>query len=379
MYNIKHINIKGFRRLYNLDLPIQPFSVIIGPNTVGKTSFLDAFSLLAASASGRLNIKLSLLGGINNILTRGLSNDIVFTVLLDYMESYSIEYSLQLTPMGTFYSIINESLKKFDPEYMAPLNLIYSSMQNIQFFDPNNKIIVPINWEHDYQETSLSQIPRTYKEHYELKNKLSNISKYHLLDTGPLAPLKLPQQMRPANGPGINGEDLVAYLFYLRETEKDKFELIEDSLKAAFPDLEEISFPPVAAGMLSLTWKDKNFSKPLYIHELSEGVLRFLWLSTLLQSNELPAVTMIDEPDTSLHPELMNILIDLMREASNRTQLIVTTHSDRFIRFLEPHELLVFDLDDDGFTSARRGDSFDLDDWLSHYRLDELWMKGLFN
>jgi predicted ATPase len=182
--------------------------------------------------------------------------------------------------------------------------------------------------------------------------------------------------MRPATSPGINGEDMVPYLYYLRETSKEKFEIITDSLKAAFPDFVEFGFPPVAAGMLAMTWKDENFTKPLYIHELSEGSLRFLWLVSLLQSSALSAVTLIDEPDVSLHPELMRILIDLMREASERTQLIVATHSDRFVRFLDPHELKIFDLDENGCTKVTDAETLDLEKWLSEYRLDDLWSMG---
>ena len=130
----------------------------------------------------------------------------------------------------------------------------------------------------------------------------------------------------------------MSYLYYLREVDRDRFENILDSLRVAFPDLEDLGFPPVAAGMLTMTWKDKKFSKPLYVHEFSEGTLRFLWLTALLRSPNLSTIIMIDEPEVSLHPELLNLLVDLMREAAKRTQLIVATHSDRFIRFLEPEE-----------------------------------------
>jgi len=85
---------------------------------------------------------------------------------------------------------------------------------------------------------------------------------------------------------------------------------------------------------------------------------------------------MIDEPEVSLHPELLSILADLMREASARTQIIVATHSDRLIRFLEPKEVLVMDIDDQGFTSATWADSLDLDSWLAEYSLDEVWRLG---
>ena len=63
------------------------------------------------------------------------------------------------------------------------------------------------------------------------------------------------------------------------------------------------------------------------MNQLSEGTLPFLWLATLLQSPGLPAITLLDEPEVSLHPELLNLLAGLMREASLRTQLIVATHA----------------------------------------------------
>jgi predicted ATPase len=66
----------------------------------------------------------------------------------------------------------------------------------------------------------------------------------------------------------------------------------------------------------------------------------------------LTAVTLIDEPEVSLHPELLQLLVDLIREASARTQLIVATHADRLVRFLEPREIVAFDLNDDGTACA---------------------------
>lgn len=104
--------------------------------------------------------------------------------------------------------------------------------------------------------------------------------------------------------------------------------------------------------------------------------MRFLWLVTLLQSPGLTAVTLIDEPEVSLHPELLSLLADLMREASTRTQLIVATHADRLVRFLEPKEVAVMDLNEDGTAKATWADEFDLDEWLREYTLDEVWRMG---
>jgi predicted ATPase len=176
--------------------------------------------------------------------------------------------------------------------------------------------------------------------------------------------------------PGKDGEDLVSCLYYLRETDRTRFETIEDTLRAAFSDFERLDFPPVAAGTLAMTWKDANFSHPVYTHQLSEGTLRFLWLTTLLQSPGLTAVTLLDEPEVSLHPELLSLLANLMREASERTQLVVATHSDRLVRFLKPEEVAVMDVLEDGISSITWADQLDLDQWLSEYGLDEVWRMG---
>jgi len=182
--------------------------------------------------------------------------------------------------------------------------------------------------------------------------------------------------LRPATLPGKNGEDLVSCLFSLRESERDRFEAIEDSLRAAFPGFQRLDFPLAAAGTLALTWRDAHFSKPLYMHQLSEGMLRFLWLATLLQSPGLTALTLLDEPEVSLHPELLSLLAGLLREASQRTQVIVATHSDRLIRFLKPAEVVVMDSDEQGMATLTWADELNLEEWLNEYTLDELWSNG---
>jgi predicted ATPase len=182
--------------------------------------------------------------------------------------------------------------------------------------------------------------------------------------------------MQPATLPGHAGEDLVSCLFNLRETERDRFEAIEDALRAAFPRFQRLDFPPVAAGTLALTWRERGFSRPFYMHQLSEGTLRFLWLATLLQSPGLTPLTLIDEPEISLHPELLGLLAGLLREASQRTQIMVATHSDRLVRFLNPNEILTMDAGGGGFTEVCWADRKDLGKWLDDYTLDELWANG---
>jgi len=376
MYKLNRFKIGGFRRLLNVDLRLRPFMVLIGANGVGKTSLLDAFSILSASASGHLNSILSQFGGIASLLTRGKSENLSLLVEMSVPGHEPLEYELWLCPKGTGYSICKELLCQKRQGFKDPFKHIDSSHGDIKYYEIEETRLVRPDWEHNPLETSLSQVPKMFRQPEELRRILATTTRYHVLDVGPRAPVKMPQPMKPATLPGADGADLVPYLYSLRETDRDRFEVILDALRAAFPDFEELNFPPVAAGMLAMTWKDKKFTKPMYMNELSEGTLRFLWLTALLHSPNLSTITMIDEPEVSLHPELLSLLADVMREAAQRTQLVVATHSDRFIRFLKPEEVLVMDIDDDGCASATWADSMDLDQWLAEYSLDEVWRMG---
>jgi predicted ATPase len=334
---------------------------------------LDALLLLSSSASGSLSKALSSQGGMASILTREKTDNIVFAIEVDRIQSF-FSYNLHIASQGVGHTISREVLSQ-KVEGDEPVLLIDSCEGDIALIDAETKNLRPIIAMND-KESFLSMVDERNLDIVNFRHILKSVCKYHILDVGPRAPIKLPQQIKPAGQLGANGEDLVSFLFSLREGDRSRYEAIEDTLKVAFPGFESLNFPPVAAGMLAMTWKDRHYSNPFFMNELSEGTLRFLWLVSLLQSPVLPTITMIDEPEVSLHPELLNILADLMREASGRTNLVIATHSDRFISFLKPEEVVVMDSDEDGFATASWADTLDLDEWLKEYSLDEVWRLG---
>ena len=110
---------------------------------------------------------------------------------------------------------------------------------------------------------------------------------------------------------------------------------------------------------------------------LSDGTIRYLCLLAILCHPEPPPLVCIEEPELGLHPDLIGRLANLMREASERCQLIVTTHSDGLVDALTdiPESVIVCDKED-GSTKLRRLDRQDLGHWLEGYRLGELWSSG---
>lgn len=378
------IHIEGFRRLHDIQLKLNPLNVVIGANGSGKTSLLDVFSLLAASAAGELNDSLSIAGGIDSNLTNlnaakdGKSRDMSFKLSMTIPQSTPVDYLIAIASQGVGYEIVEESLTQQRDNKPEPFKHIVAHRNEIRYYDPEAKPrgLVRPNWDYDRKESALSQVPKMFQEPEDFRRRLASSTHYHVLDVSRRAPIRLPQQMRDAKLPGHDGEDLVSCLYTMRETDPDRYESIEATLRAGFPEFERLNFPPVAAGTISMTWKDKSSKNPFYMHQLSEGTLRFLWLTTLLQSPGLTSVTMIDEPEVSLHPELLSLLADLLREAAERTQLIVATHADRLIRFLKPAEVLTIDTNEQGAAEFTWADELDLEKWLEEYTLDEVWRMG---
>jgi predicted ATPase len=365
----RNLEIHGFRRLKEVRLDLRPLTVMIGANGSGKTSVLDVLSLLADSAQGKLTAAIRELSGLSSVLTYDRADSLTLGISMEVPHKEDFLYLLRLRPLGQGYQIEEESLSQ------ERLHIMARSVR-VDYYDLDEREPIHPNWEYMSFETALSQVPKLFREPEDFRRRLASSTFYHALNVDPRSPVRLPQPIQPAMLPGRNGEELVSCLFNLRETERERFEAIEDMLHAAFPAFERLDFPPVAAGTLALAWREKGFSKPLYMHQLSEGTLRFLWLATLLASPGLTALTLLDEPEVSLHPELLNILSDLFREASTRTQLVVATHSDRLIRFLKPEEVVVIDSGEDGMSTLTWADRLDLNEWLKDYSLDELWSNG---
>lgn len=378
--NFSRFKVQGFRRLKDVDLPLGTLNVLVGPNGAGKSTFLDSIKLLAASANGKLLEYLSARRGLNEQISSSADvRELRFELNLNREKSpVPMVYSLGLEPSGIGYRVSDEQLAEHRTPGSPPFLHIASQSGHIRYFNPEAKHLVSPSWEHNHSETSLYQVLKTFPDAETFKKRLASVELFHHLDTGPQASVRLPQAMQPAPLPGTNGEYLLSCLYALREQHPDRFETLEDTLKTGFPGFQRLGFPPVAAGTIAMTWHEKHLRDPIYTHQLSEGTLRFIWLAAILQSRQLPAITLIDEPEISLHPQLLGLLVDLMREASSRTQLIVATHSERLIRHLEPREVIVCGIGTDGFAKLTPAASLDLEGWMQDFSLDELWRMGKF-
>jgi len=128
---------------------------------------------------------------------------------------------------------------------------------------------------------------------------------------------------------------------------------------------------------LRIMIKEEGLSSRTPAERLSDGTLRWLMLLIVLLDPAPPSVICIDEPELGLHPDIIPTLADLLVEASTRTQLIVTTHSDSLIdAFTETPEVVCVCEKIEGSTVIRRLDQERLKIWLEDYSLGKLWASG---
>jgi predicted ATPase len=133
----------------------------------------------------------------------------------------------------------------------------------------------------------------------------------------------------------------------------------------------------ISGGSVLLYLHERGLTQPIPATRLSDGTLHYLSLLTLLCHPSPPPLICIEEPELGLHPDILPTVADLLVEASQRSQIIVTTHSDVLISALTdyPESVLICERDISG-TQLRRLERKQLTEWLDKYMLGELWRMG---
>ena len=128
-----------------------------------------------------------------------------------------------------------------------------------------------------------------------------------------------------------------------------------------------------ALGKAHLKFSESLLSGLLPATSVSDGTLRYLSYLTVLESQPPPSLVALEEPEHSLHPMMIKKLVDVLRDASENCQILVTTHSPEFVDYLKPEEIIVVDKVEGKTKVSYPKDINSLYEWLSDFRLVELW------
>jgi predicted ATPase len=188
----------------------------------------------------------------------------------------------------------------------------------------------------------------------------------------------------PDSGPqerlSVTGDNLPNVIQYLKEQHNDRLQQILSILSQRVPRLEKVEADLMADGRLLLQIKDAPFDRPILAKFASDGTLKMLAYLTLLHDPEPPQLIGIEEPENYLHPRLLSELAEECRNVTDRTQLMVTSHSPFFVNGLRAEELWVLYRDEKGYTQAKRAsDMTGIPDFMrAGAKLGHLWMEGYF-
>ena|ERR1035441_3784669 len=375
-------------------LPLTQLNVLIGPNGSGKSNFLEAISLLQA-APKNLSAPVKEVGGVRDWLWKGTSNALAsLEVLVENPRGkMPLRHMLSFTEHGSRFELVEELIENERPYGNKPTPYFFYRFQNgypvlkesLHEEAGTAKETGSASQEGgaerelkretlNPEQSILSQVkdPERYPVLAYLEASYSKIAIYREWTFGRYTP---PRQEQKADlrtdSLMATCENLALVLNKIRP--KGRKRLLE-ALKALYPEIQDFNVQ-VEAGRVQLFLEEGNYSIPAT--RLSDGTLRYLCLLAILCHPEPPPVVCVEEPELGLHPDVLPELARLLVEASERTQLIVTTHSDILVDAMtERPESVVVCEKHDGQTVMHRLKREDLAAWLDKYRLGQLWTKG---
>ncbi len=372
------------------EIEMQPLNVIIGANSYGKSNLIEAIAILKATPTDLL-APIRQGGGVRDFLWKGDNNNPIGEIeaTLDYLGNIPLRYRINFTVVGQKLEIVDEAI---EDKYPITTNL-FPNNNNAHFYyryqDQNGHPVLNIN--NDVEELHITRIllrgdinpnqsilsqlkdPKQYPEITYLNNQFSNISLYRDWHIGRNSQARMPQKTDLPEHPLLeDGSNLGLFLNNLQYQIGTRN--VIEKLKKFYDKAEELA-PKIYGGTVQIFVREAGLTQPIPATRLSDGTLRYLFLMALLLDPTPPPIICIEEPEIGLHPDIIPTIAEMLVEASKRTQIIVTTHSDALISSLPVESVLVCERDVTG-SHLRRLDPNQLKKWLDNYTLGDLWRMG---
>lgn len=375
--------ISNYRSLRQLVLTLGKLNLITGPNGSGKSSLYRALRLLADTAQGRVVASVAREGGLQSTLwagpesisrsmrsgehaVQGTRRTHPVNLRLGFAAEdfgYAIDMGLP-TPSASAFSLDPQVKREciwHGPQLRPSSLLVDRDGPLVKVRSPDG------SWTHvtdrlsafDSMITHISD-PRNAPEVLALREFIRGWRFYDHFRTDAESPVRAPQVGTWTPVLGDDGSDLASAIQTIREVGDDA--VVAAAVEDAFPGsrLEVLNID----GRFALNMSQHGLLRPLGAAELSDGTLRYLlWIATLLTARP-PALMVLNEPETSLHPELLKPLARLIVNAAERTQVVVVTHAATLIESLNEHECRSIVLEKDfGETKIAGADPFHCPQW----------------
>ena len=367
-----------------IDLELGRLNVFIGPNGAGKSNFLDALSLFQA-APRELSAPVRRGGGVQDWIWKGdpYGTAVVEASTLVHTKIPLLRHRIEFGTGSHTFELVDESIdldrsnleKARDQTSDEFLYRFQRGKPEIRIGNNGQtRLLPPDEIEHDKSILSQRNDPDTYRLMSYLARQYSEIRMYRDWSFGRGIVFREPQRADLRRNP-LNEDfsNLGVFLNRLRQSPKTKAAMIErlSDLYEGLTDFE-LNFD---FGTVQVNFQETNYTIPG--SRLSDGSLRYLCLLAILLDPTPRPLVVIEEPELGMHPDLIPKIADLIANASTRTQLVVTTHSEMLVEaFHDQPEAIVVCEKHNGQTRMERLNRDELSTWLKDYRIGDLWMSG---
>jgi predicted ATPase len=383
---IENLKLNNFRSYRELDLRLNNLNVLIGRNGSGKSNLLSLFDLLGYAADNELNSFIRRgMGGFEDVrhYHAGEKDIVSWEIEFESKHHVALYYSVELgmrSPSG--YIVLSEKLERppigDHKNRFKFLEARSGQVAILKVYERGDQDDSAAAFENSTQELILPQLrnetryPAQVEAHRYLRGlnvfqgfgdtELSNVRNAQLLDV--VDPLKL----------AADGSNLISVLNALMQDARydDTLTQLYDVLKIVFPDFKQFDLPSAGGGRATLAYRSQHIRKSISAHLMSDGQLRFLGLLMLLLLPDPPGLIAIDEPEIGMHPKMIDVFAEIVKETSQRTQVVISTHSPQLLDRLPVESLLVVE-QNEGISTVKPLDYAAVSLWLDDYAPGYLW------
>jgi predicted ATPase len=359
---VQSIAISGYKSIDAAKLVLGPVTVLVGPNGAGKSNVIEAVELLGRIADAELALEVGLRGGAAAVLHDGAKGPAHISLRAEASDGKrGNAYEAVLVPAAQAGLIFEREVVEFHDKTRYP--------------QPWNEIIGRGHQESRLAEVAAGDTTGSRVARHTL-DMLQGCRVYHFQDTSAQAPVKQPGYASDTEILHPDARNLAAFLARLQAESSADYQSIVRTVRTVAPFFRDFVLSPDSSGRVSLRWKQADSSTVFPAEALSDGTLRFICLATLLLQPRPPALLVLDEPELGLHPFAISILVEMLRSAAVRSQVLAATQSVTLLDHMELEELVVTERVE-GATQLRRPDREELAVWLDDYSLGDLWLKNL--
>ena len=378
---IKSIQLKNFLSFGEASevVPLRALNVVIGPNGSGKSNLLESIELLKGAPKD-LMTPIRDGGGVQDWLWKGSKTQAIASleaVVKNPKGAQDLRYRLAFTDVGQRFEVVDERVEfEFAQPGQARPYFHYRFENGHGVLNVKDVKRRLQREDIDLTQSILSQRrdPDQYPEITYLGQTLGKIRLYREWCFGRYTAPRIPQKADLANDSlEEDCSNLGLVLNRLGGDRAVKVRLLK-ALQALYEGIDDYHIQ-VEGGTVQVFFHEG--SRKIPATRLSDGTLRYLCLLAILCHPEPPPLVCIEEPELGLHPDVLPEIAELLKEAAERCQLIVTTHSDVLVDSMTdmPEAVLIAEKKLDG-TILRRLDAGQLKPWLEKYRLGTLWSRG---